>query len=134
MSAGLGKGSIRNGNHSPEYGTLYNHWSWIFNKTKQLYPAYKNMLFFDAWNPNKGGSFAIGTQWICEHLGFKPGPKFQLHVLKTKKHPHGFFGPGGIVWRREMDRHDQDVLDLVTEWSNKKWREFVDAENRRRRI
>ena len=73
------------------------------------------MAFFDDWNPDKGGSFVNGVIWIRQNLGLKPGPDWQMHVLKTKKYPHGFFGPGGIVWRRRMDRHDQDVLDLISE-------------------
>jgi hypothetical protein len=130
---GSGLGSYDKKNRPyPEYVAIKGHYDIIFNKRRWQYVSYKNMLFFDDWNPKKGGSIITGAHWIRKHLGPKPGRDYQLHVLKTKKHPYGFFGPGGIVWRSRMDRHDQDVLDLVAEWSDEKWRKFIETESRRR--
>ena len=98
----------------------------------------KNMKLYYAWDPRVNGlavgpSAQLAMRWMQENNRQKPGPGYQLHVLKTKKYPHGFFGPGGISWRHKMDRHDNDVLDLVAEWSTKKWDKFVEQENFRRK-
>jgi hypothetical protein len=117
-----------------EAHSLNQHYNHIFNAKTSRHSAYKNMAFYDAWNPKKGGLRVVGALWIRKNLGPRPSEHHQLHVLKTKKHPFGFFGPGGIAWRRRMDRHDQDLLDLVAEWSNKKWKDFIKQENQRRLI
>jgi hypothetical protein len=125
--SGLG-GKDKNGKTYPEYHAVLNHYAHIFNKNDPAHSSYKDMIFYDKWNSKEGGSLVDGARWIRKNLGPKPGPGWQLHVLKTKKHPHGFFGPGGIVWRHKMDRHDQDLLDLIHEWPKKKLREFVQNE------
>jgi hypothetical protein len=68
-------------------------------------------------------------QWILNNLGVKPASDWQMHVLKTKQYPHGYFGPGGIVWRHKRDRHDQASLDVISEMSNEQREQFVKAEN-----
>jgi hypothetical protein len=52
------------------------------------------MPFFDAWNPNKGGSYAVATSWIIENLGKKPGLDWSLDIVK---HELGFV-PGNLRW------------------------------------
>jgi hypothetical protein len=86
------------GKMRPEYGTVRHHYALVFYSGTQQHKNYKNMIFFDDWAPCKGGSIIEGGQWIIKNLGAKPGPDWQLHVLKTRKYPHGFFGPGGIMW------------------------------------
>jgi hypothetical protein len=120
LVVGLRRGS--KGSYTPEYQTVVAHF-----QVRKKRNSYRRMKFFDEWNPNKGGAFVNGMIWLLKNLP-KPGPGWQLHVLKTKKHPHGFFGPSGIVWRHKMDRHDQDLLDLIHEWPKKKLREFVQKE------
>lgn len=120
------------GRTSPEYTSIVNHWHWIFNPKRRNHRSYKNMVFYDAWNPDKGGAWIVGLQWMRKHMP-RPGLRYQLHVLKTKKYPHGFFGPGGIVWRSKMDSHDQNLLDLVFEWPNEKFERFVEQEFVRRK-
>lgn len=120
--SGLGSRS-KSGKFYPEYRAISSHYYQFHNR-----PYARKMAFFDDWNPDKGGSLVVGTRWIRENLGPKPGTDFQLHVLKTKKYPYGYFGPGGIVWRHKMDRHDQDLLDLIHEWSPKKLHKFVQHE------
>jgi len=123
-AVGSGSGSYdKSGKLYPEYASIRHH---LYGISKLSH--YKDLVFFEDWNPHKGGSIVAGVRWIRKNLGPKPGPGWQLHVLKTKKHPHGFFGPGGIVWRHKMDRHDQDLLDLIHEWPKKKLRQFVQNE------
>ena len=111
--------------NSPEYCTVRSHL-----RLKESRLSYRFLVFFDGWNPKKDGSILEGARWINTILGPKPGPNWQLHVLKTRMYPHGYFGPDDkdgrhIVWRHKMDRHDQDLLDLIHEWPKKKLREFV---------
>jgi hypothetical protein len=126
-NSGLGCND-KNGDNYPEYLSVVTHHRRVFNKNDRGYISYRNMKFFDAWNPGKGGSFIVGCHWIRKNLGPRPSSEHQLHVLKTKKHPNGFFGPGGIVWRHKMDRHDQDALDVIAEWPRKKQIQFYETE------
>ncbi len=113
----------------PEYGTALRHILWIMNKNHR-HISYSKMRLFEEWDPRKNGltagrSASLVLRWFYKNRKMKPGPGYQLHVRKTKKYPHGLFGPGGIVWRHKMDRHDQDLLDLIHQWPKKKLREFV---------
>ena len=132
---GSGAGIVdKTGRYYPEYRSSAKHLYDILCETKT---SYKNMLIYSLWDPRINGSTIGQTAklimyWMRENNCANPGLGFELHVLKTRKHPYGFFGPGGIVWRHKMDRHDNDVLDLVAEWSNKKWKQFIESENCRR--
>lgn len=108
--------SSNKNSQSLEYNAVYSHYHAKYF-LKRL--SYQKMEFFDEWNPEKDGSLVKGSLWIRENLGPKPGPDWELHVLKTKKYPHGFFGPGGIVWRHKRDRHDQALLDMIHEMPKK---------------
>jgi len=125
--SGLGSKMDKFGKTYPEYSTVRSHYN-----SQKTNPSYKNMKFYDGWNPDKGGSIIEGARWLLRYRP-KPDPNHQLHVLKPKKCPHGYFGPDDkdgrhIVWRSRMDRHDQDLLDLIHEWPKKKLREFVQNE------
>jgi hypothetical protein len=124
----------KRGKPYPEYTTIQRHWIYIFNFKSLEHSVYKRMKFYDKWNPIKGGSIVDGCIWIRKNLGPKPGKDWQMHVIKSKKCPFGFFGPGGIIWRHKMDRHDQSAIDIICEWSNKKWIGFLKQENNRRKI
>jgi hypothetical protein len=127
-----GSGSVdKSGKIKNEYATVRGHWRVRFNPNNKQHVSYKHMRLCDEWNPNKGGSFIAGTLWIENNLPC-PGQGYELHVIKSTKYSHGYFGPGGIVWRHKMDRHDQYVLDLVCEWSDKTFDDFVKQEYRRR--
>lgn len=115
----------KKGRQRSEYKTIAGHLNNIFNLKAPHHNSYKNMSFFDGWNSKKGGSILTGMRWILENLGPKPGSNWHIHVIKSKKYPYGFFGPGGIVWRNRMDKHDQDLLDLVYDWSKKKRKNFI---------
>lgn len=91
-----GKGSVdKNGKLRPEYRTVVSHWNFIFNpRTANAIASYKDMPFYDKWNPNKGGSYKTGMQWILDNLGQRPGPKHSLDIIK---HDVGFM-PGNLRW------------------------------------
>lgn len=74
----------------------------------------------------------FGMKWILENLGPKPGPCWEMHVLKTSENLHGYFGPGGLQWRPKADRHDAHAVDVITEWTNTKWEIFKKQEDQRR--
>jgi hypothetical protein len=82
------------------YGTryiitsVYHHHRCIF-KGRTRERTYKNMPFFDAWNPDKGGSFRVGADWIRDNLGERPDKASSLHVIPDT----GLgFVPGNLVW------------------------------------
>jgi hypothetical protein len=114
VKSGSDQGCIRAGRPKKEYNTISSHWQRVFDPNNRDHRASKHMLFCDEWNPRKGGSKIVGTRWIEKNLPC-PGPDYELHVIKTKKCPHGYFGPGGIEWRHKMDRHDQDLIDHIYE-------------------
>lgn len=123
-NSGLGSNNKQN-QTKPEYATVRNHWKNIFDSNDSRHRSYKNIKFYDGWNPDKGGSFIAGMDWIIKNIGPKINRHYELHVIKSKKYPYGFFGPGGVVWRNKMDRHDQDLLDLIYDWSKKKRENFI---------
>lgn len=116
--SGLGS-KQKNGKIKPEYHTIQSHFTRIFIRKHPDHGVYKNMIFFDDWNPRKGGSFMNGVHWMKQNGMRKPSLYHQLHVIKSKKYPHGFFGPGGIVWRWKGDRHDQDLKDAIYDMPRK---------------
>ena len=122
----------KEGKCRPEWATIKTHWLRTFGPNTKENSTYRKLSFCDDWNPLKGGNFWVGMKWIIKNLGKKPGDGWEMHVLKTKKYPHGYFGPGGIGWRHRRDIHDQLVLDVVAEMSNKEWEKFIEMENRRR--
>jgi len=128
--SGLGSRTKRGG-FRPEWRSVSGHLQAILNKNHLKYPYYRKVIVFNGWKPYKK-AIRTAVFWVLENLGPRPSPDHQLHILKTKKHPFGFFGPGGLKWVHGSDRHDNDVLDLVAEWPSKKWREFVKQENLRR--
>ena len=121
----------------PEYITADHHYRWQHDSSQRNYKFYKNMTFHTLWDAAPGTSKAASifarnaAQWMKEYCA-KPGVGYQLHVLKTKKHPNGYFGPGGIVWRHKTDRHDQMALDILCEMPTWKLKAFVKQELQRR--
>jgi len=63
------------------------------------------MPFFDAWNPEKGGEFRLGAQWILANLGPRPDKKYHLHIVNRAL---GFV-PGNLQWV-PSDHHRQEEL------------------------
>ena len=71
---------------NPEYVSVCNrHYRW--RKTKGL-------DFFDDWNPDKGGSYKAGAEWIITNLGKRPNYA-SLHMIDRDL---GFV-PDNLEWR-----------------------------------
>lgn len=96
-----------NGKPQPEYRTVQSHYRLIFKPHIEPNRAkyYKDMPFYDDWNPDKGGAFWKGTKWILENLGSKPGPNWSMDIIQ---HDVGFV-PGNLRWacKRTQKRNQQ---------------------------
>lgn len=84
----------QNGKTCPEYKTVTHHYDFIFKSKNPIHRCYKNMPFYDEWNPNKGGAYWKGSKWIILNLGSKPGPSWSLDIIE---HRLGFV-PGNLRW------------------------------------
>jgi len=99
----------------PEYCTVLNHYHYIFTKAA---PAYDGMPFFDGWNPNKGGSFKAGGQWIINNLGPKPTEgRYNLHIVDRRI---GFM-PNNLQWvPKAAHKREELIPQLLLEIQNLK--------------
>jgi hypothetical protein len=77
----------------PEYVSVHSHWRVIYNPKTTGHKNYEGMPFFDAWNPDKGGSFQAGADWIIANLGKRP-ESCSLNIIE---HELGFV-PGNLEW------------------------------------
>lgn len=68
-------------------------------------PSYVGLAFFDDWNPDRGGSFDAGAQWIITNLGCRPSNRHELHIVDRRL---GFV-PGNLAWVPQ-NRHRQEEL------------------------
>jgi hypothetical protein len=115
----------------PETLTIWSHYHKHSNPKSAQHQNYKNQVWFAGWDPKQGGTLEAARQWLRANLPC-PGPEFELHVIKTKEHPYGYFAPGGLMWIHKRDRHDKDLCKLVEAWSNEQWEEFKQQEDIRR--
>lgn len=69
------------GHIKPEYRTVVFH----LNRWRRKIGNYGKMKFFKDWDSDQGGAPIEGFLWILKNLGPKPGPDYQLHVLKNKE-------------------------------------------------
>ncbi|MGH2508387.1 MAG: hypothetical protein ACRDHZ_13460 [Ktedonobacteraceae bacterium] len=93
----------------PERNTVRCHHRLIFQLRR---PTYAGMPFFDNWNPDKGGSFNAGAQWIIENLGHRPAGNYQLHIVDRR----AGFTPGNLEWvPREKHRQSEMIDRLLLE-------------------
>jgi hypothetical protein len=79
---------------APEYSTVARHHCYIFNGASHHHYLYAGLPFFTGWNPQKGGSYQAGAQWIVENLGKKPGLAWSIDIIKREL---GFV-PGNLRW------------------------------------
>jgi hypothetical protein len=102
----------------PEYPTSYSHLSLIIRGVS----TYGKTSIYPSWDPRKNGvglgkSAQLVVKWMIENDMMKPSKgSWQLHIIKPKR----FFGPGGIRWVPECDRHDIASLDAIFNQSKKK--------------
>jgi len=68
------------------------------------------MPFFDAWNPDKGGSFDAGAQWIIENIGKRP-EGCSLHIVEHEK---GFV-PGNLEWAHPQKQSAQKMFKIIAD-------------------
>jgi hypothetical protein len=93
---------------TPERRTVGAHLGWINRGVS----TYAGMPFCDDWNPKKGGSVNAGEQWIVQHLGRRPAPDYQLHIVDRRI---GFM-PGNLVWvPRDKHRREEMIYRLLFE-------------------
>jgi hypothetical protein len=99
-----------------EYYTIRSHYLNIF---KRSYPAYKNLAFYDGWNPDKGGSFQSGADWIIENLGRRPDDtRYELHIIRrypdpeNLEKPYGFV-PNNLIWIPKKEHRRQEMLEKI---------------------
>lgn len=93
-----------------EYIVVSSHHYSIF-KSKQLSQKnYKGMPFFDGWNPDKGGSFQAGADWIIEILGKRPNGA-TLHIIN---HELGFV-PDNLEWTHPRKQCNQQMFKIIAQ-------------------
>lgn len=119
--------------YRPETQTIWSHWYQHSSPKAAAHQRYKKQVWFGPWDQSQGGTLEAARNWFKANLP-KPGPGYELHVMKSQEYPHGYFGPGWLKWVHKMDRHDKDLAALVTTWTNEQWEEFKRQEDSRRSI
>ena len=94
----------------PEWASVRNHYSFIFKEQYRQHKNYKDMPFFDGWNPAKGGSFMAGAEWIIFNLGRRP-EGCSLHVIH---HDLGFV-PGNLEWTHRKKQSNQQMFKIIAQ-------------------
>jgi hypothetical protein len=117
--------------YKPETLAIGQHYYQHISPKARSHRNYKYQEWFPFWDPKQGGSLANAREWFRNNLP-KPGPGYELHVIKSLEHPYGYFGPGWLKWVHKMDRHDKDLTALATTWTNEQWEEFKRQEDNRR--
>jgi len=110
----------------PEHRTVAAHLQFIQRGTS----TYKNMPFFDGWNPKTGGSTRAGYIWILENLGPRPtNGKHELHIIDRAI---GFM-PGNLRWvpcvlHKREEFINQVILENQTlRTENQRLKEYLEA-------
>lgn len=102
--------AARNSRENIEYNTVKRHHYMIFRCENPRYKGYKGMPFFDGWDPEKGGSFEIGANWIKENLGCRPEGKISLDIVH---HEIGFM-PGNLRWSEQKGQLSNQMRKVIT--------------------
>jgi hypothetical protein len=105
------------GKMKSEYSTAIDHITQIIDVRHQNHSRYKYMKMYPGWDPRingytRGQSAQLVMRWLLENMP-KPGPDYQLHVIKSKDYPHGYFAPGHIEWKHKdakIDIHQSGEL------------------------
>ena len=95
-----------------ENASVRDHHYYIFRKR---IPSYLGMPFYAAWNPDCGGSFKAGSEWIIGNIGRRPDPNHQLHIIDRRI---GFM-PWNLVWvPKDMHRQEEMLNRVLRENQN----------------
>ena len=92
-----------------EVQTVRNHHLAAF-KLHEGRRIYDGMPFHDAWNPDKGGSYKAGGQWIIDNLGCRPDG-CTLHIIE---HAKGFV-PGNLEWTHPKRQVNQQMFKIIAQ-------------------
>lgn len=92
---------------NPEITTVRNHHRNIF-KACPSYKNYAGMPFANEWNPDKGGSFQAGADWIIANIGKRPQGT-SLHIVD-----HGLgFVPGNLEWTHPRKQNREQMVKII---------------------
>jgi hypothetical protein len=94
---------------TPEYRTVRHHFYYIFSSKHMHHESYRGMPFFNAWNPNKKGSWLIGARWIVTNLGKKP----KGHTMHIVDHEKGFT-PGNLEWADSRKQSAEKMFKIIS--------------------
>ncbi len=95
---------------NPEYRTVVHHKHQIFNSKANQHRNYKGTPFFDGWNPDKGGSYQAGADWIIVNLGKRP----QGHSLHIVDHAKGFV-PDNLEWANQKKQIAEQMFKIIAD-------------------
>ena len=109
--AALAKKSKKWNEENKEHASVRSHHYNIFKSTDPKLRTYKGMPFFDAWNPDKGGSFKAGGDWIIANLGKRPEGKVSLDVIH---HEIGFV-PGNLRWSERKGQNSNQMHKIIAQ-------------------
>jgi hypothetical protein len=77
-------------------------------KTKPPLRNYEGMPFCDGWDPNKGGSFRTGGEWVIANLGKRP-EGCSLHIVD---HAKGFV-PDNLEWTHPVKQTAEQMFKII---------------------
>lgn len=101
---------------NPEFYTVKAHYAMIFTNNDPRLHNYKQMPFFDGWNPKKGGSFKAGGDWIIDNIGRKPKESgWSLHIVN---HELGFV-PGNLEWASKRKQAAEQMFKIIARQKNR---------------
>ncbi len=92
----------------PEHASVRHHWWYIHNPNIKGHKNYEGMPFFEKWNPDKGGSFQAGADWIIANLGKRP-QGCSLHIVD---HVKGFV-PGNLEWATKKTESTEQMFKII---------------------
>jgi hypothetical protein len=93
-----------------EIATVRSHYKFIFKCKSPCSRSYKGMSFYDGWNPDKGGSYKAGGEWIIENIGKCP-ENSSLHIIH---HDIGFM-PGNLEWTYPKKQNNQQMYKIIAQ-------------------
>jgi hypothetical protein len=90
--------------------SVWSHYRHILNLDGKGGTNYKDMPFYDGWNPKKGGSIRVGADWIITNLGKRP-EGCTMHIVDHEK---GFV-PGNLEWTHPRKQDHQQMFKIIAQ-------------------